>query len=184
MVFFNSSVSQEDLTRFFFFSFGESADFLVSHTYTQLTGSPRKWDSCSCHTRALHRLAVWPAGACSHMHAGGAQIRLRAESGSGPQVSHAVEAICSLFRGIRSGRKARLCLQLLQCARSPLLAWRHAAVPRAGGEGTPCPRLWFDTLLLEKWWNCIKVLSVAVGRHTGDKGSSWYEWWNSAAAFI
>ena len=34
MVFFNSSVSEEDLTLFFFFSFGESADFLVSHTYT------------------------------------------------------------------------------------------------------------------------------------------------------
>lgn len=60
MVFFNSSVSQEDLTLFFFFffSFGESADFLVSHTYTQLAGSPRKWDSCSCHTGASRRLAV------------------------------------------------------------------------------------------------------------------------------
>lgn len=47
MVFFNSSVSQEDLTLLFF-SFGESADFLVSHTYAALTGSVGKWDPCSC----------------------------------------------------------------------------------------------------------------------------------------
>lgn len=146
MVFFNSSVSQEDLTRFFF-SFGESADFLVSHTYTQLTGSPRKWDSCSCHTRALHRLAVWPAGACSHMHAGGAQIRLRAESGSGPQVSHAVEAICSLFRGIRSGRKARLCLQLLQCAPLPSarLASRCCPLGWRWGHALPSALVWHSS---------------------------------------
>jgi len=89
MVFFNSSVSQEDLTPgffviFFFFS------FLLGSLQTSLFLTPTRSPLVRCGSR-IHAPAMR-----SHGCAGAAPAQLPAEHGSGPPLSHASEAVCSV----------------------------------------------------------------------------------------